>query len=84
MKNCNLLNRIAPQVFHDLRSFTNGSARNLGTKLLHGHISTIAAPVIARRKPDGAMLKDVGCQRKFLPWNSPPKAGAGSYGALLQ
>src|SRR6476620_9902567 len=33
MKNCNLLNRIVPQVFQNLRNFTNGSARNLGTKL---------------------------------------------------
>ena len=56
MKNCNLLNRIVPQVFQDLRNFTNGSASNLGTKLLHGHISTIATPVIARRNQTTPML----------------------------
>ena len=32
-----------------LRNFTNGSAANLGTKLLYGHAGTIEKPVIARR-----------------------------------
>jgi hypothetical protein len=49
MKNCNLLNRIVAQVLESLRHFTNESAENLGTRLLHGQISTIATPAIARR-----------------------------------
>ena len=49
MKNCNLLNRIVPQVFQGLRNFTNESAENLGTKLRDGHKSTIVEPAIARR-----------------------------------
>ena len=48
-KNCNLSNRITPQAAQSLRSFTNGSAENLGTKLLNGHVSAIVEPAIARR-----------------------------------
>ena len=49
MKNCNLLNRIAPQACQSLRSLANESAENLGTKLLNGHVSAIEEPAIARR-----------------------------------
>ena len=49
MKNCNLLNRIAPRAHPSPRNFTNESAENLGTKLLYGHTGTIGKPVIARR-----------------------------------
>ena len=43
MKNCNLLNRIVPQVFQGLRNFTNESAENLGTKLRDGHKAPLSS-----------------------------------------
>src|SRR5580700_3286855 len=49
MKNCSLSNRIVPPARQSRRGFTNGSAENLGTKLLYGHNSTSEKPVIARR-----------------------------------
>ena len=62
MKNCNLLNRIIAPVVENRRNFANESAENLGTKLLHGHVSTIATPAIARRNQtdgtNGTPLKE--------------------------
>src|SRR5687767_2036204 len=74
-KNCNLLNRIVPQVLQNLRNFTNGSARNLGTRLLHGHLSTIATPAIARRKPDAPDDKRCAPLKKVSSMEQPTEGG---------
>jgi len=60
-------------VVENRRHFANESAENLGTRLLHGHVSTIATPAIARRNHDHPRSRPP--QRKFLPWAQPSLAG---------
>jgi hypothetical protein len=77
MKNCNLSNRITPQAQQSLRSFTNGSAENLGTKLLNGHVSAIEEPAIARRNPK-RNCHNTRYKRQFLP-SSASACGGGCF-----
>jgi len=75
MKNCNLSNRIVPQVFQGLRNFTNESAENLGTKLRDGHESTIVEPAIARRNQRTGFYPTAPRVKKVSFMNSAPKRG---------